>query len=129
MVTIAAVVIFLGGQLGSLAHNAFVEHEVCAEHGELVHAEEHPDGATADQSDSQRAAIDDSVYAPAPSPVEDEHDHCTLCSLAREKAQRASHSATVAHAPDVGSVALEAPDTAIRVAVIHRVAPKQSPPA
>ncbi|MBL8952796.1 MAG: hypothetical protein JNK82_18590 [Myxococcaceae bacterium] len=120
-----AVVMFawvgLVAQLTSFGHMA-TPHQVCAEHGELVH------GADAAGQPAIAIADDDVVTAALPATAGDQHDHCDLLADARRQlvSQAAVSTFAPQPAPD-GSSVLESAHAA-QVALLA-VAPKSSPPA
>lgn len=119
VVAVAAVVLF-GAELVSAAHSAFVQHAVCAEHGEpidlgpvLAEGPAAGDFDTVSTGASRAASSDD-------------HHHCTFSrrspfALTRPKSLAAlPFHRTTAHAPR--EPLLEA------VVRLFRLAPKTSPP-
>ncbi len=66
----------LAGWLASFVHQVAVPHEVCREHGELVEA-----GAAAAAGEGREGA----QLAPAGEPHAEEHHHCIVLALARER--------------------------------------------
>jgi hypothetical protein len=124
MLRLAAVAVFLGGQLGALAHNAFVQHRVCAEHGEQEHAGEH--GTEAFAADHE--ATDHSVVFAAGEPSED-HGHCAVESITREPAGETPSVTIAAVVAWDNASAPQTDEIATTGQLIYRLAPKQSPPA
>lgn len=100
--------VFSVAGLGSFFHQAFAEHEVCAEHGELVHA---------------------GHGEPSPDDGDHDDDHCKLCPASQEAGELALGSlvtASPASAPLVTAAwprALPVPFDPLLLA------PKNSPPA
>lgn len=115
------------GQVSSSLHMLLVRHVRCAEHGELVHAEEHQNGAHAavhaagvPGGPSLRASEGDGDHG---------HDHCLVWSDRRKLALLPA----AIPAPRV-PIEGEAPFSLRPVASVHRLrlyayAPKTSPPA
>jgi hypothetical protein len=73
----------LGGQLAGVVHFALVQHARCAEHGELVHADQL--SANASDAISQRRPLSSSAYeSDARAATEHaQHDHCAGTSERR----------------------------------------------
>lgn len=116
----------LAAQAWALAHLLVIRHEVCAEHGDAVHAADvvpeasHPPAAPGADPDasayrgSQREA------------AEDHHDHCTW--LSEHRADRGAPTALTT-APPIAGEALAAPAAPpSTVRALYRLAPKISPP-
>lgn len=100
--------------LSAFVHRAVVEHEVCGEHGELVHVGEH-------------AAEPGTPGAPRPGD-EDEHEHCQL-GQATDPAIGLDLAPAVAVAPASPLPRLAAPVRGPPIrSVLLRLAPKTSPP-
>ena len=101
-------------------HQALTAHEVCAEHGELVH------------TGSVRSNVASHERVPAvqgATEVEAEHHHCGTVPASPKRAPTVSASSELAVAPladDPTSASLPAPVPATDVLAF---APKQSPPA
>jgi hypothetical protein len=120
----AALVVWLAalGHLTGLAHFALISHHVCAEHGELTHAEE------GDHAHARGASPEAPSPAFAPS-TEDEHEHCSVLARRDERATLTRSVAAVAApgaaepSPPPSSEALPRPG-----AELFRLAPKTSPP-
>jgi hypothetical protein len=107
----AVACLFVLASLAGFLHQTVVDHEVCAEHGELVHARgETPTGA------------DDDEHA--------EHEHCELGPVRHDQTCSLQAAAFVLGANDGGE--FEAPldqgTGALPVTLDHRLAPKNSPP-
>lgn len=128
---VAAVVILAGGQLGMLAHNAFVQHRVCAEHQALEHG-----GDEHDEHEHRLAALppadmgaETAVRGLESDPDGDEHENCGLTSVTREPVcQDAAPATSVPPRARVCGAAM-APGAVVAGLVSYRLAPKQSPPA
>ena len=108
-------------QLAGPAHELLVPHRVCAEHGELVegaaalltHGPAQPPQGPALSNDEGLAA---------------EHEHCPLALLAKQRPAPSSPSMRVAaDAQPAPACVLAAPR--VPAIALHRLAPKQSPPA
>ena len=119
-------------QLGVAAHFFLVQHALCAEHGDLVHA----DSPHASQVASERAA-EAQTNAPVlqtGQALDDahEHDHC-LQSNARGRSVIEAREGRLTEAPRAASVPIHAvvrsPEPrALRSLKLLLLAPKNSPP-
>jgi len=111
-----------GSQLGSSLHFAVISHEICDEHGELVHAGEH---ASAHQSarDHQATSVSEGASAHA-------HEHCSHFGRPEDKAILASPPAVEIVSPAAREVAWQPHRDSVVVAQSTRLlaAPKTSPP-
>lgn len=136
LLSIAAVLVFVGGQLGTLTHNAFVQHRVCAEHNELEHSSgDGMHGTSAAPRAAHRAArisgdaVGAAVHAAGGDQGNDGHDHCEVASFVRQPLGTATVTVAPTHAPPAQlSDALDARLT-VSTQASYRLAPKQSPPA
>jgi len=113
------------GQLSSIAHNLFVQHATCAEHGELIH----PQGGI-DHSPVEAGA--DATVAGEVAETRDshEHDHCLAVAHGRGHVGLDAAVAALTSAP--AAPAIVSDDTAAPGPVsraLYRLAPKNSPPA
>lgn len=117
------VVLLVGSQLLAALHQLLVRHEVCAEHGELIHVAAHVETRSASRSASERSAF---VAARAGHA----HDHCAVLASAHEKrASVARTDTTIAAAPIAPRVSVLATGAEPRGGIdVLSVAPKQSPP-
>jgi hypothetical protein len=125
---LVAWLLVVGDFLG-FAHQAAEAHAVCAEHGELVHAE----GTHGESISELREVRAEPELSRGPeAPHGDEHgadDHCRACAAAHDPvtvavADRAPESiAEIERAPIAAPVAAEVPARAV-----YRAAPKTSPP-
>jgi len=118
----------VAGQLSIASHLLLVRHVVCPLDGELVHPDG-PDGHAHAQPRPQGDRLPD-VSGRAGVETHDGHEHCILASHRRDRT-----------AVLTGVLAFRAPPSAIAATVgadraaasprvaIHRIAPKQSPPA
>jgi hypothetical protein len=85
-VAAAALLAFaLAGQLANLAHLAVVHHEVCLEHGELMHSEEQGARRIASHADSALTTLRERE-----SGATHDHDHCGIAAHRRESALRSA---------------------------------------
>ena len=100
-------------------HQALTAHEVCAEHGELVHAGEH---------EAQTAS-----HAPVPAvepgaSVEASHHHCGAVPAAPMRAPT-PRAQTLVFAPELGVFAQAEPfESVVSTPDVLAYAPKLSPP-
>ncbi len=119
--TIALAAVFLTAQLSAFQHRLEVQHAVCAEHGEQIHAE---------GSSPEAAHTDDAVTASTPA-FDHGHDHC-FAFLARREALAPASVPTIAlpEGPAVERPAIaEGAVGALSPVAVLRLAPKSSPPA
>ena len=120
--------VLVASQLASATHLLLVRHAVCPLDGELIH----PDAVGGDHDVGLHSANErlPRIGAAEASEAHHGHEHCILASQRRDRALahaqavafRAPPRAILATLPSDGSPA------AARV-VLHRLAPKQSPPA
>ena len=132
---VCAALLLVAAQGSNAAHLLIAPHEVCPEHGELVHADgrDGGHGVTAEHRSEQDAQAP--THGPAVGAAHDgaldEHgdDHCPVLSSRREHAIVGSAGACLSAALAVAGDA-PAADAAIRGEPRARydVAPKQSPP-
>jgi hypothetical protein len=111
-----------GSQLGTSLHFAAISHEICDEHGELVHAEAHADGHHAAHAEDATAVSDRAS--------EHAHEHCSAFARPEDKASLATRPCVEIAglaAADVGRLPGRA---GVFVAASARLlaAPKTSPP-
>jgi hypothetical protein len=112
------------GQVGSYAHLALTAHVTCAEHGELVEADQ-PGIAAATGAPHREAHAD---VLPDSNGGAHGHDHCLLTPHRRDRATKTSLRTVVATAqlPFVTRhIEANGPPPAIRLILL---APKNSPP-
>lgn len=125
--------VFSGQTVLPALHHALLAHEVCAEHGDLVHAghtEEHghgePEAASPPNSDEyerQVQALENGAHA---------HDHCAACAAFRvqDVAFLHGHVAFVESPVAVLAPAARVFDVYARDGVaLYGLAPKQGPPS
>lgn len=123
---LCGLLVYLVGAMGGYLHFAFVQHERCPEHGELIHAQERAEAR------DHAAAVPVSGQAPAHvssvgSGDDDSHDPCFAVASLSPRCCVSSSDASVARAEsgdDRGSHDL----VALAVAILD-LAPKTSPPA
>lgn len=117
----------LSAQLGAAAHFAVARHEVCADHGELIHPGE---GAEPDHASAPAPRADGPALTEASDHVGhgQGHDHCGLASHRRAAVVEVGPS--LPQRPEHPQRRDEAaPERAIASSGLYRSAPKQSPPA
>ena len=120
---LTAFVAWLGvvAHLAGTLHFALISHEICADHGELVHR------ASASGAEHHHAR----GPVATPSGADDEHDHCPVAGRRHDQLAVGEApvvqvaEAPVALAPSVSTGALVVPSRA----ALLLAAPKQSPPA
>lgn len=126
----AAVVVslLLAGQLASVTHLLLVPHSVCPLDGELIHS----DASSAHQHAAPQSRL---VRLPAVAAVEmpeahHGHDHCVLASNRRGPLSFREGAKGLLAPPQL-SIAAKLSDVAAPMVggALHRLAPKQSPPA
>lgn len=110
-----------------VGHHVLVTHTRCAEHGELVHVDEHADahvddGAVERAPESEYASVD-----AGDAPHADDHDHCTA-STDRRKAIQAVSSTLVVDVVAVADASFVAVVGVATGRAVHVIAPKTSPP-
>ncbi len=118
---------WLVAQLSSFAHLAFVQHTLCAEHGDFVHAGD----SGADHADEQvvlgRTAHVTGSHGP--SAEGDRHDHCDA-GPGRQTTELGGPDHTTAPPNQAEEPKHSAPDATDVVVerARHRLAPKHGPP-
>ncbi len=116
---LAVVLLASASQLSSSLHNAFVEHELCAEHGELVHGELTSQVAPRAEAPDVVTGVEEiSAHG---------HDHCLVAAL-QQSASLAplSPSPKVAWPPSVERPVASAVEQSPHAPLAR--APKGSPP-
>ncbi len=116
----------LAGQFSGLLHAALVRHVVCAEHGELTHADASADAPAHDD----RAATDTRAQLQSSHAHGHGHEHCT--HDATPLAARSTVANALGACVDDVLPAIAAPnvrDIALPQVALLLVAPKSSPPA
>lgn len=111
------------GELGAFAHAAFVQHAICEEHGEPIHALTGEAAAPPVANDSKALAAASTNGAAAT----DDHDHCKLsCGTPRLASPSRKH---LVIAVLDGVAPLAGTGIVIPPAVsLFRLSPKNSPP-
>jgi hypothetical protein len=135
---IAVFVIFamFAVSLGESAHSFLFDHEVCAEHGDLIHshgeAEVHHDHEHAhhEQKIHAQTGQDDETGALPKATELVGHDHCSLCILARDEqvleVSRVDGN-FVTLATQARLLCFPVTPSVPQIALLHR-APKTAPP-
>jgi hypothetical protein len=120
--------LLVAGQLSSATHLLLVRHAVCPLDGELVH----PDEAVGHQHPQAQARNERLPSVAAETGREAHHgrDHCILAAHRRDRAVPVDRVVEFRAPPPaiIATLSFDAISGAARIAV-HRVAPKQSPPA
>jgi hypothetical protein len=118
-------VLLVGSHVLTAVHTALVPHEVCSEHGELVHADHH-----GELKEPAPAADPGSPAASPRAASEHSHDHCSVVSRPAEEAR------VLPSTPAVVLTAFPLAEPRALVALLAAPAsapllsaPKQSPPA
>lgn len=107
-----AALLLVGSSLGQAAHLAVVQHAICAEHGDLLHA---ADAHTASTADAEH----DDEGGSTPEQGGD-HDHCQL--LARNQGEQALPGVSA-----VSALLPVAPPALIELATVVPARPAQAP--
>jgi hypothetical protein len=113
-------ILSLFGHLGAVAHQLFEEHVVCAEHGELIHAD---DAHASNEPASERAAW-------RAKPGDDAHDHCWAPAHRDDDCVDVQATLPVfEHGPPAHTAGSLPPRvTSLASIAVLSLAPKQSPP-
>ena len=108
----------VGAGLVTLAHHVETRHEICAEHGELMHVT--GDGITVVELAADSISDD---------PLDLDHDeHCAIAWSTSELIEPAASGQRAIVAADPDRAAAPSADD-LRSAALYRLAPKTSPPA
>jgi hypothetical protein len=111
------------GYLVPALHFTLVQHEICAEHGELRHSDALA-GTSERAAPSQASSLQDAVR------VEHEHEHCAVLVTSSLRAISPSRSAAVLEPDPRGFVSeLSRADTAHASLDLLFYAPKLAPPS
>lgn len=112
----------------TLAHDLIERHELCREHGELVHAgDEHAHEADAPATASSESGAEHGIRSAAAG-AEHDHEHCALAG-SRSDLTIAPAQAGVQPAAPGAPTAIPVAASAPRASgASYRLAPKQSPP-
>ena len=120
--------LLVAGQLASATHLLLVRHAICPLDGELIH----PDAAGEHRDARIQAANGRFPGMRAAEAAEAHHgrEHCILASHRRDRAVFPAQAVEF-RAPPRAILATLSPDgnPAVALVVLHRLAPKQSPPA
>lgn len=120
---VATVALYALGSLSGLFHLAFTRHEVCPEHGKLVHAG-HLHGAGATAPGPEGPAV-----AGPPAPAPHGHDHCGIAGHLRESGLAAPVADLAREAAPAGRAPSLPDERGYRPIAPLLLAPKNSPPA
>jgi len=118
--------LLVAGQLASATHLLLVRHAVCPLDGELVHTDE-----AAGQHDTHaRNGRSPGASAAEGQEAHHGHEHCILAAHRRDPATLHDRVVELRTPPRaiLATLSVDGTTTAARIAV-HRLAPKQSPPA
>ena len=107
----------VGGQLGHAIHYALVKHAVCAEHGALVHVDDH---------DADSSQLPSHAVSAAPAGADHHHDDCLLAPLNDRPSSVVAGQAIAT--PQLASEHAQAAASAPAPRAPLGVAPKTSPP-
>ena len=120
--------LFLVGRLAGDLHLASVRHAICPEHGELIDVAAHGEHALEPTRDDcgERSGVCEVV----PAPGADEHGHCVLAQLERERPCSLDLVPVRAVVPECAEKLADEPRRLIAVGIPRfLLAPKHSPPA
>lgn len=116
-------VVFSVGYLVPGLHFTLVQHEICAEHGELRHSDG-PAFKSAHSTSSQASSVE------AAASVEHEHEHCAVLATSSLRATRTSRTAVeLAPAPQASASQVSRSDSAHPSLGLLFYAPKLAPPS
>ena len=122
---VAAAVLCLLAQVFATVHLVVVRHEVCADHGEVVHAGGDHGDAPAGAAGTGDATIQ--ARAAADAGHGDDDDHCRL--LTERRAAGGGGSPSLHATPGVIEAKAAMPESLpARTSALYRLAPKISPP-
>lgn len=131
VLSVAIAALCVGAQLSGLLHMLLVQHVVCPEHGELIHADERgksdAHGGSVRVTSSDPAPI--AIHAAPDSSESHADDHCLICAQPREPAALSGpvHGLMISVGSSVAPVAsIDSVDSG-RIP-IYMLAPKNSPP-
>ena len=106
-------------------HFALVAHRVCAEHGDLVHADEHAGEGHGAQNDHAEESAD---LGGADRDAH-EHDTCAVVAIGDPAWTTPSGSTIAVELPNDGQTITAERSGALGHSVLYALAPKTSPPA
>ena len=122
--------VILAAQAATLGHQLLERHQICREHGELIHsgqAHAHA-GSPASRADLDSLGGPSSVRRAAELGAE-EHEHCGLACSSSKVLINAPHAMLLPALAVVRSPSAPAATAVFDFRELHRLAPKQSPPA
>lgn len=116
-------VVFSVGYIVPGLHFTLVQHEMCAEHGELRHSDG-PLLKSAHSASSHASSVE------ATASVEHEHEHCAVLATSSLRATSASRTdAELAPAPQARALQVSRADSAHPSLELLSYAPKLAPPS
>lgn len=122
----------LVAQLSALVHLGLVRHVICAEHGELIHADDvdHSPATPAQAVSPATTARTTSASGRHEGSAYHGHEHCLMAAHRRERAVPSNNGwfSFVSEPPPSDTTESSAVPRPAPVA-IYRLAPKSSPPA
>ena len=122
----------LAAQILSLSHEGLVRHVVCAEHGEVVHADRVDSPAGTSSKALERAATERSAAVRGELGANEAHghEHCLIAAHRRERTVLSMSGAFTNVSGPERETAAARPEVLRPAAIaIYRVAPKTPPPA
>jgi hypothetical protein len=117
----------VASQASSVTHLLLVEHAVCPQHGEWIHADQLAEHAESSPADTHHART--KLEAPLQPDGEHEHEHCAAVSDRRELLTGEARSFSASLPPCDDHAALSSThEPRVRVVPLFYIAPKNSPP-
>lgn len=129
VVSVLVAALLIVSQASSLAHALLVEHAVCPQHGEWMHADElaaHAGGSGAKADRAGRPTLQTAL----PPAEGHEHEHCAVLSERRQSgaAESTSPADSMVFGADQTVACLTGGATEAQSVPLLRLAPKNSPP-
>lgn len=118
----------LGTQLSALTHFLIVEHVRCAEHGDLIHADEQHNGGVEEGSAQLGAPTSTERFTPAGEGDGHDHDHCLVSSERRESSVLAPTLSIPTSTGVHTAILSDSLTELVLFARVYAFAPKTSPP-
>jgi hypothetical protein len=129
LLVLVTVAFTFASQSSSFAHFLLVEHAVCPEHGDWIHADELA-AHTANSSEAAQHEGTSTGWTTLPLEDSHEHEHCAVSSERRHQLVVQANSAVLSPPPRFVQAAVGPPRTrVVRPVPLFRLAPKNSPPA
>ena len=121
--------LFALSYVGAAHHHAFVEHEPCEEHGELVHA--HHGGDAPARPDARSHGDEPRAFSADPSAGGEhgEHHHCHIHPTSRAAAAAGCERTVADTSPPQSEIAPSTERVIGPSRALFALAPKTSPPA